>query len=143
MRRMDPQPEHELRAESRSETGPGGQGGRVPKPRLVLPPHAPPVQTYWQADGVPHEPAALQVCWCALSEHCVAFGVHTPPHALPTHVKEQALAVPQVPVALHVCWCVPSEHWVSPGMQLPPHVLPTQAYWQLAGEPNAPAALHV
>jgi nicotinate-nucleotide adenylyltransferase len=41
LRRMDPQAEHELHAESRSGTGPNGQSGRVPEPRLVIPPHAP------------------------------------------------------------------------------------------------------
>src|SRR5581483_143417 len=41
LRRMDPQPEHELQAESRSGTEPNGQNERALEPRLVLPPHAP------------------------------------------------------------------------------------------------------
>src|SRR5215467_10446136 len=40
LRRMDPQTEQELHAESPSGTGPIGQSGRVAQPRLVLPPHA-------------------------------------------------------------------------------------------------------
>src|ERR1051325_7725004 len=41
LRRMDPQPEHELHADQRSGTGPSGQSGRAQEPRLVIPPPAP------------------------------------------------------------------------------------------------------
>src|SRR5215475_13084939 len=41
LRRIDPLPEHELHAETRSETGLEGQIAKAAKPRLVIPPHTP------------------------------------------------------------------------------------------------------
>src|ERR1051325_2322981 len=41
LRRIDPQPEHGLRADQRSGTGPNGQPRQMSEPRLVIPPHAP------------------------------------------------------------------------------------------------------